>query len=511
MVAASGEKEGFSSRTAVLCFAGIVVSIAIMALPTLTAGTLYDKASIDIPPDVLAFRAQDILKEFGYTEKPRSTAHGFECCNGPDLRYVEQFPPARRDALLASHQPPLVRFWYRQSQSPLVADAPDSVSYDSPPNSEPRMIRMALDATGRLTALEARPGAESLAAETPAVLDWGMLLKEARLEPARFKPSDPRRTPPMAFDARMAWVGTYDENHPEQIHVEAAAWQGRPVYFDISGEWRKTGESTDYRPPALTVVFACVFGFLVAGAALVARQNLRLGRGDKKGAARIAVAAFLSGFASFLVGTSHVAGIEEVQLFVVATGFIGFISGMLWLLVYRDRTLREAALAGFPDLLEPLFVWEVSRSPGGVPSPGGILPILGERRGYLTSRTLAASVPPFVPSRASNRWAARPDSRRGCWASRATRSYPGWPLCCFWCFSGLSCAAYGSQTLWSRLYLSRQASRWISAIRCALPPPVVPIYWLASGLYGCCGVSVSLRGWRGGLRMRSLAPLRLLC
>ena len=159
MVAASGEKEGFSARTAILCFAGMLACIAISFLPPLAANRLYDKATIDIPPDVLAFRAQDILKEFKYTERPRSTAYGFDCCDGPNLRFVEQFAPARRDALLASHQPPLVRFWYRQSQSPLAPDALGGLgpySWDSPPNSEPKMIRMALDATGRLIALEAR-------------------------------------------------------------------------------------------------------------------------------------------------------------------------------------------------------------------------------------------------------------------------------------------------------------------------------------------------------------------
>ena len=85
----------------------------------------------------------------------------------------------------------------------------------------------------------------------------------------------------------MAWVGTYDTGRPEQVRVEAAAWQGWPVYFDISGEWRKAGESADYTPAStVAVTFACLFVFLFAGAVLVARHNLRVGRGDKKGAGK---------------------------------------------------------------------------------------------------------------------------------------------------------------------------------------------------------------------------------
>ncbi|HTA69807.1 MAG TPA: serine/threonine-protein kinase, partial [Bryobacteraceae bacterium] len=332
MVAASSEKEGFSKQAAWLCFAGIVASIVLGFLPPASQALLLNRTPVDIPPEVLAFRSQDILKEFGYAQKPRSTAYGFDCCDGPNQRFVSEFPPAQRDAMMASHQPPLIRFWYRQSQTQLLPLSNGPVTYDSPPNSEPTMILMALDATGRLTELEARPtGDDAAHLDHQVAFDWATLFKEARLDPVRFKPSDPQRTPPMAFDQRMAWVGSYAEGRAEQIRVEAAAWQGRPVYLEISGDWRNTSESTGAQDSINSVLLPALLLFLEAGAAWVAWRNLRSGRVDRKGAARIAAAALLSGMSSLLLTMPQVEWGSEVAVLFRNTSETVFLTVLLWL------------------------------------------------------------------------------------------------------------------------------------------------------------------------------------
>jgi Protein kinase domain len=337
MVAASGEKEGFTRRTAILCFVGIIVAIAasFIFLPLIRGSApLLRRIPSDIPPEVLTFRAQEMLKQFGYAEKPQSTAYGFDCCDGPNLRFVEQFDAKRRDELLASGQPPMMSFWYRQGAGELMTTevgSGDEVSYDSPPNSEPQMIRMTLDTTGRLIGLEARPAETSSDAKSTAPFDWTLLFKDAGLDFARFTPTTSLVTPPMAFDSRMAWLGTYGDGRPEQIRVEAAAWQGRPVYFDVSGRWRKLNESSEYRPRVVNLVFASLFIFLLIGAALVARHNLRAGRGDRKGAAIIAVVAFLGGICSWALTATHVASIDEIGVLTGGISLAAFVSGVLWL------------------------------------------------------------------------------------------------------------------------------------------------------------------------------------
>ena len=333
MVAASQEKEGFSVRTAVLVFlAGVALLVAPLMRPRLD---LFGpgRAQIDIPPDALAFRAQEILKQLGYTEQPQSTAYGFDCCDAPNLRFVEK-QGARRDAILASHQPPVIRFWYRQQQGQFLAEPSFSaITYDLPANIEPEMVRLALDATGRLIALEARPRASAAAVqgtEPEQAFDWRKLFAAAELNPARFAPAPPVATPPMAFDARAAWIGAYAADRPEGVRVDAAAWQGRPVYFDVAGDWHRQSESITPPRPVLAVL-AFIGVCAVGGAALLAWQNLRLGRGDQKGARRVTAFVFLSFTCFWLLGTAHVASLWEIRLLFVGISEAGFASGLVWL------------------------------------------------------------------------------------------------------------------------------------------------------------------------------------
>jgi hypothetical protein len=333
MVAASQEKEGFSSRTATLVFlAGVVLLVA----PLMRSGVELlgpGRAQIDIPPEALAFRAQDILKQLGYREQPQSTAYGFDCCDAANLRFVEQ-QGVRRDALLASHQPPVIRFWYRQHQGRFLADPSFSaITYDLPANIEPEMVRLALDARGRLIAMEARPRAAGAAVPGTGAghaFDWGALFAAAELNPARFTHAPPVATPPMAFDSRAAWIGTYAEGRPEQVHVEAAAWQGRPVYFDVAGTWHPKSESTGPPRPVLAVL-AFLGVCAVGGGALLAWRNLRLGRGDRKGARRIAAFVFLCFTSVWVLATVHVASLWEIRLLFVGISEAGFSSGLVWL------------------------------------------------------------------------------------------------------------------------------------------------------------------------------------
>jgi serine/threonine-protein kinase len=339
MVAASAEKEGFSPRIAVLCFASLIASLIVLAL-FLYMGDLLTKAPINIPPEVLAFRAQEMLKEFGYNKRPRGIAYGFDCCDVSNLQYVYRQDLARRDEVLASDQPALVRFWYRQHQDrffagsvTLLASSDGTVRYDFPPNTEPGMVRIVLDARGRLIGLEARPAASGAGrpGSNVASFVWSSLFRHAGLDVSRFSMAIPRQIPSMAFDSRMAWVGTYAEGRPEQVRIEAALWEGKPVYFDVTGAWRVAGESIGDLPPQLTPVLAFLFVLIVGGGALVARHNLKLGQCDRKGASQLAAAYLLSAACSWMLTAAHMATFGEIGLMVSAIAVAAFPAAMLWL------------------------------------------------------------------------------------------------------------------------------------------------------------------------------------
>ncbi len=226
MVAASGEKEGFSARTSVLCFAAVILCLVAMVLLS-GKTTLLGVAPLPLPPDALAFQARELLKQFGYSETPLDSASGFYSSPDQDayLAYVRQHDFANGWTPLARHQPALTRFFFRQSQDYLlpgtfmtllggdpVAPVNGFVQPDDPPNTEPGMIRVSLDANGKLVELDARPHIASSGAEH--TMDWNGLLIAAGLDPARFSTVTPASIPPMFADSMMAWTGSYPNGHP---------------------------------------------------------------------------------------------------------------------------------------------------------------------------------------------------------------------------------------------------------------------------------------------------------
>jgi tRNA A-37 threonylcarbamoyl transferase component Bud32 len=333
MVAASQEKEGFSARTAVLCFLAVLAWLAMIGLITGT-NTVVRKAPIDTPPEALAFHAQEILKQLGYPEKPRSSAYGFDYVNPGFLRSAQRRTQAERDSLLATRQPPVVSFWYRQHREEMLANAffgPDfaslgQISYDSPNYALPGMIRLRMDSEGRLLALEVRPLEEEDRPQrtVDSASNWAALFGLTGLDMVRFMPAAPKIVPPMAFDARMAWTGTFAEGRTERVRVEAASWQGRPVYFTMTGDWVEPRTESG---GGVGRVF--VFLGILAGTALVAWHNIRVGRGDRAGAAKLAGLIFVLTMCGWISGAAHVTSAWEVAMILVALSSAALNAGLL--------------------------------------------------------------------------------------------------------------------------------------------------------------------------------------
>ncbi len=333
MVAASQEKEGFSPRTAVLCFVAVLAWLAMVGFITGT-NTVVRKAPIDTPPEALAFHAQEILKQFGYPEKPRSVAYGFDNVNPGFLRAAQRRTQAERDALLATRQPPVVSFWYRQHREEMLADAffpPDlgQISYDSPNYALPGMIRLRMDSEGRLFTLDVRPiEREDRRQRTEnSEPNWTALFSLAGLDVARFMPAAPEITPPMAFDARMAWTGTFAEGRTEQVRVEAASWEGRPVYFTVTGDWAEPG--AEGSGGVRGIVRLCLVIGMLAGVSLVASHNMRLGRGDRAGAAKLAGFIFVLTMCRWISGAAHVTSAWEVEMLLMALSSAALGAGVM--------------------------------------------------------------------------------------------------------------------------------------------------------------------------------------
>ena len=336
MVAASQEKEGLSPRAAVLVFATIVVCLIAGAF-LFHRTSVLTLAPLAIPPDALAFQAQSMLKRFGYVEPPTLVAHGFDV----DPLLPGSMAAAGRFSDLATHRPPVHRFWYRQhtARSWFVGGASlftlqGTVNYNSPPNARPGMIRLELDAEARLLALDIQPPEPPLRDHaTPDVNEnhsWETVFSAAGLDFDRFTPTKASRTPPMAIEVHRAWVGSFSEAHPERIRVEAAFWEGRPVFFELSGDWASVRTQTSL--PPIVAIIALLILLTIAGAAVVAWNNLRLGRGDRRGASRVGGAVFAALMTVWVLSGKRGLAIQELATFLGVLGFALLWATLAWLL-----------------------------------------------------------------------------------------------------------------------------------------------------------------------------------
>jgi len=320
MVAAAPKQGGLKPAVAIALLAAVVVMIAAISfLSRYTA--LYRQVPLNKSPEVLRDRATELVKKFGYTAAPADSAYGM-AVDRAYLNYVRNTDQSvTRWNKLSSGQPAAIYFWYRQSPLPFDVSNGDNVTEFKPERDLPNMTTLTLDTLGRLRSFFAVPPRKSSNTD-PVVTtpDWSQLFSEAGLDQAKFHPVASVWTPPHESTARAAWDGAYP-NHPElTIHVEAAAFEGKPVYFEILDAWDqqqdvRTGIS-GFRERALTVLLLSVFIIVMLGSALLALRNLKLGRGDRKGAFRLAACVSVNFFLYWLFSWHHVYSEDEAFNFI---------------------------------------------------------------------------------------------------------------------------------------------------------------------------------------------------
>ena len=342
MVAAAGESEALAPTAALATFGGVLAALVLLVV---LAGrvSVLGRVPMDDSPDTLADKARQLARQLGYTGAATGRAHGFDI-DHDYLRYVREHDRSpSRWSLLSTLQPPAITYWYRQSPRHLSSSdyfspgiAGGVVTFDEPPYTLSGMVGMRLDPRGRLVYLQAMPpqvDEEALAGAQP---DWNALLTAAGLDAARFRPVPPSWTPLGFADARAAWEGVYPDRPDVPRRVEAAAYHGRPISFVLVGPWSRPARMQPFQPrPGERVVQAFLIVILLCllvGSVVVARRNLRLGRGDRRGAARLALAVITVVLLGWLLGADHVPTLGELGMFIIGLGWALSFSVLLWLL-----------------------------------------------------------------------------------------------------------------------------------------------------------------------------------
>jgi hypothetical protein len=339
MVAASGEVEGLRPAIAWACLAGVVVGVFAAILLSAQA-KLYRRVPLEKPPEALTERAREIVQSVGYSEPLVDTAVGFY--EGSEfLRYIREHDKSktRWDNLETG----AFVFWYRSSLRPLEArfffsEAPTlgSVWTNDPPLEVSGMTLVRLNPRGRLTQLIVVPAQVEKLAEAAVSPDWAPLFSAGGLDPSKWAPAQPTWTPPVYSDARVAWTGSLPERPDIPMRIEAAAYRGKPVYFELIGPWTRPERMQPYKPTAGEragqVIGIVLLLSLLVGGALLARRNLRLGRGDRRGASRLAAIIFAAEAVWWFLGTHHVPNFYELGLFIMFLGAAVLTSGFAWIL-----------------------------------------------------------------------------------------------------------------------------------------------------------------------------------
>jgi serine/threonine-protein kinase len=291
--------------------------------------------NFELPPEALAVQARKTIQQFGYTGPVADRAFTFDY-SGAYLYYLKQNSKQPLDwPKVALSQPPVIFFSYRESPLPLEPhnfDILGRVSADDPPPAISGMVRINLDLTGQLRSFYAVPPQVDTSPPLQQQPDPTPLFTAAGLDLKSFQPTDPHWTPLAPVDARAAWTGTYPNVPAQPIRVEAAWWRGKPVYFQIVGPWTvpdrmpsaPRGRSADYSWIALE---GC--GSILA--AFMAWRNLRLGRGDRQGAIRLAAFAFCIALTEILLRAHFATATSTFHLLGEAISQALWTGGLLWL------------------------------------------------------------------------------------------------------------------------------------------------------------------------------------
>ncbi len=337
MVADAGEIGGLAPATGWACLGFVLVALVLTILGS-DQTMMARLVPLAKPPEALADRARDIISRLGYPDPPVDSAFGLDS-DADYIRYVEQHDTSpRRWEGLASGRPAAVYFWYRQSPRDLEPKRSQSLEVrpDDPPEDVSGMAHVVLDPKGRLTEFVAVPPQLDDSRGPWSEPVWVEPFAQAGLDVATFVPTEPRWNPPVYSDRRAAWQGVLPDTPHVPVRIEASAYHGRPVYFQILGAWTRPDRMQPFEQAALAkaagIIFPTVAVMAIVAGALLARRNLRLGRGDRRAAFRLAACVFLIHLVSWLLLASHVSTVSgEFNLFFGDLAFGVLITCIAWL------------------------------------------------------------------------------------------------------------------------------------------------------------------------------------
>ena len=278
LVAAAGT-EGSLSRTAAWSLLAAVAALFAVLLYVRSERGLGRYAPPVPSPEVLDDRASGILRTLGVATPGEPIPAFFQ-----NAEYWAWLTKGNRwDALRRG--PSLLTYRLEYGVSLQQSETMPRLG------SGPARTDVEVDGQGRLTHLIATPPREP----RPRPTDWNALLGAAGLHAGALRDAPPRFTPAAPFDTRRAWSGTYPGDRTP-IQVQAASWRGLPTFFRVTGPWHEVADpfaGIAFAGAGASAFMILLTAAIVGAGLLLAWRNLRLGRGDRRGARRLAAVTFI--------------------------------------------------------------------------------------------------------------------------------------------------------------------------------------------------------------------------
>jgi serine/threonine-protein kinase len=352
LVAAASRRGDLSPGAAWACLLAVFAGVLGVAFCFDQTG-LMNRGVLPRTPEWLAERSRDLLAHLGHPA-PVDSAYALEF-DRDLLTYISADSTAGRwTSFLKSSFSPFY-FFYRQSPRALVARNRDgTVQPDDPPREVSGMAEVVLDHRGRLLGYASVPPQVEASAGPWPEPDFAPLLREAGLAPEALEGARPEWAAPVDSDRKVAWTGLAPGEPTTAIRVEAASYHGRPVWFAVLRPWSKPERTTptdvpESRIPVGDVGVGILALALPLGGIALARRNLRLGRGDRKGAVRVALFVFLAYGVARLLRAHHVSSFgDELWIVIKVLAYPVFFSLLVWVLY---MALEPYARRRWPHML----------------------------------------------------------------------------------------------------------------------------------------------------------------
>ncbi len=314
LVASAGIEGTLSPAAAWSWVASIAILLACV-LGITADWRIMSKIPFEKPPEVLEQNAIDIGSAMGIApEKYRVRGLAAE---SPYLAWLSEHDRSQQRFEHLRTGPPAVVFTLRESTTPLTTFSDNTAASKEDPPLREGMATIEVDTNGRLFGIEAPPGHA-----TTAHADWNKVLRLAGFDAATLTSTSPRIVPPFYADERVAWNGFWPDDRTKPAHIEAAAAGGVPVFFKITGPWNDDKGAVGRQPfqtPSLAIFETIIVSSLILFTIVLAWRNLRMRRGDRSGALRVALAVFAIECCANLLAADHRAVFDHERGVIVGT------------------------------------------------------------------------------------------------------------------------------------------------------------------------------------------------